>query len=270
VQASNIFDIARQMLNLTGPDRVAAWKQLGSSVGDVMNSLTDYLNRVGQAIKNVNTMFDNARLEMKLQKTKDPNAQAAILKAAADQNLYQIKHAAGLGLGPDQVQQLTSDTLGLLTRIYNLDPSQQAYDWWQKQVDTLQQASNDALTQIGDAAKSAVQNAARRAAAVQRLVPRPAGRSRSGAIGMTPVVRRLQGRDRRSRAMDSRSRERSDGRRWREPVAAVAVRAAAAVAAAAATTDRRQGQLDQRHGPGQRSRQVGVDDITAARPRARM
>jgi hypothetical protein len=156
-QASQIFDIARQMLNLTGPDRVAAWKQLGMSVGEVMSSLTDYLNRVGQAIKSVNKMFGDARLEMKLQQTDDPNAQIALLKAAADQNLYQIKHAAGLGLGPDEVQQLTSDTLGLLTRIYNIDPSQEAYDWWSKQVDTLQQVSNDALQQIGDSAKNAVQ-----------------------------------------------------------------------------------------------------------------
>jgi hypothetical protein len=172
VRASSkgIFDIARAMVTLTGPDKVAAFKQLGASVADVTKSLADYLQRVGNALKSLRATFDSTRLEMQISqydqkvdengnvvRQGDPNAQARLLEAQYNKDMYQIQHAKELGLSPEDVTNLSTHALGLLGRIYDLDPSDEAYKWWTQQADTLEKMSDDALKSLGDAAKSAVQ-----------------------------------------------------------------------------------------------------------------
>lgn len=169
VAATNLYAIARQMVNVTGPDKAAAFKALGAGVESLTKSLQDFLSRIGQVKIALKQTFDDARLEMGLSRLdeqtdangnvispQDKNAQAKLLQDRADQNLYQINNAAKLGLTPEQVQDLTNQTIGILQRLYSLDPSKEAYDWWLRQMRTLEAASTLALHDLGEQAKTAV------------------------------------------------------------------------------------------------------------------
>jgi hypothetical protein len=168
--SKGIFDIARQMVSLTGPDKVAAFKALGASVEQVTRSLADYLARVGNALRAVRQSFGDVRLERALEqltertdadgnvtRQADPNGQARLLEGEYNRISWQIQNAKTLGLSPEDVEGLSRRGVDLLGRIYDLDPSEKAYEWWQAQMDTLEAATTTSLTLLGQTAIDAVE-----------------------------------------------------------------------------------------------------------------
>jgi hypothetical protein len=168
-QTQGIFDVARQMVTLTGPEKVQAWKQLGQTVQGVMNSLTEYLNRVASTIKAVQQTFADAMLEHKLAQfhevrndkgevvqTEDKVGEANLLKEEVNKLYSQIQNAVQLGLTPEDVQAASQKALGLLERIYALDPSDEMNKWWMDEAGKLESVTTSELSKMGDEARSAV------------------------------------------------------------------------------------------------------------------
>ncbi len=164
-----IFDQARAMVSLTGPDRVAAFKALGQSVDQVSQSLVDYINHIGEVLRNVADSFHDAIYQHNLARAgdvtdvngnvihqADPNAQARIMEDEYNQTVYRIQHAKDLGLTADDVNNLSNKAIGLLNDIYSLDPTDAANAWWQQQMQQLQSMTNDSLTGLASAASKAV------------------------------------------------------------------------------------------------------------------
>jgi hypothetical protein len=151
-----IFDQARAMVSLTGPDRVAAFAALGNSVEQVTKSLQQYITEIAGVLKNLKSSFDSARVDHDYSRITDPNEQARFLEDQYNKIVYQIQNASGLGLNPSDVQNLSQQGLQLLNQIYSLDPTKAADEWWHQQVDTLQQFSTDALQHMKDYAESQV------------------------------------------------------------------------------------------------------------------
>ena len=167
-QTQGIFDVARQMVNLTGPDKVAAWKQLGASVQQVMGSLTEYLNRVGEAMRNARETIDNATLERKLQvlsQDTDENgnvtamskhAQVDLLMAEFDKIVDKIKNAKDLGLDPETVNSLLQTAIGLQDRAYQIDPDDPRIKDRVGSLAMLDEITQQALKDLADEAKASV------------------------------------------------------------------------------------------------------------------
>lgn len=165
VGAKQVFDIARDMVSLVGPERIAAFKQMGASVDQITTSFTQFIQQVGASLKAVKQNFTDAYLQHNLAAAgevrdingnivhqNDPNAQARLLEAAFDQNQYQIDHASQLGLNPQDIERLTQQSIGYLNAIFALNPTAEADAWWRKQMSALQTSSEAAIKLIGDAA----------------------------------------------------------------------------------------------------------------------
>jgi hypothetical protein len=165
-----LFDQARAMVSLTGPDRVAAFKALGEGVAKVTKSLLDYINHIGEVLRNLANEFHDQKYQHDLSRLgevkdvngniihqADPNAQARLMEAEYNRTVDRISHAKDLGLSADEVQALTQKAIGLLNNIYALDPTAAADAWWQKQMGILETISTASLKALGDAAKSAVE-----------------------------------------------------------------------------------------------------------------
>lgn len=151
--AKQVYDIARSMVSLTGPDRIAAFKQMGASVDQIAVSFTQFINQVGASIKNVNKQFEDSYLAHNLALAgDDKNKQARLLEAAYNQIENKILHASLYGLNPQDIEALSQQGIGILNQIYSLDPSAAADQWWQQQMATLQASAQDALKLMGDAA----------------------------------------------------------------------------------------------------------------------
>lgn len=170
IGAKQVYDIARDMVSLTGPDRIAAFKQMGASVDAIAASFAQFIQQVGESLKNVRQQFTDAYLQHALDAAgevrdahgniihqNDPNAQARILEQAYSQNLYKIQNASKLGLSPQEVEALTQQSIDYLNRIFALDPTAAANDWWMKQMSILQSSSEAALQLMGDAATTEMQ-----------------------------------------------------------------------------------------------------------------
>ena len=167
-QTQGIFDVARQMVNLTGPEKVAAWKQLGASVQQVMGSLTDYLNRVGEAMRNARETIDNAKLERKLEvlgqqtdaegnvKQEAKTAQIDLLMEEFNKVVDQMKNAKSLGLDPERLNALLQQAIGLQDRMYQIDPKDPRLGDRVGSLDMLDAIVQQSLKELGDDAKAAV------------------------------------------------------------------------------------------------------------------
>lgn len=168
-QTQGIFDVARQMVTLTGPEKVQAWKQLGQTVQGVMTSLTEYLNRVASTIKAVQQTFADARLEHNLAQfhevrndkgevvqAEDKVAEGQLLKDEVNKLYSQIQNAVQLGLTPEDVQAASQKALGYLERIYALDPSDEMNKWWMDEAGKLESVTTSELSKMGDEARTSV------------------------------------------------------------------------------------------------------------------
>jgi len=164
-----IFDQARAMVNLTGPDRVAAFKQLGQSIEQVTKSLSDYIAHIGEVLRNLRNSFDDAYYQHKLFMAgevqdangnvihpADKNAQARIMEEEYNRTVNKIQNAASLGLSADEVEALTNKAMGLLNDIFMLDPTAKADAWWADQMAVLDRLSQQSILELGERAKSAV------------------------------------------------------------------------------------------------------------------
>lgn len=168
-QTQGIFDVARQMVTLTGPEKVQAWKQLGQTVQGVMTSLTEYLNRVASTMKAVQQTFADARLEHNLAQyhevrndkgevvqAEDKVAEGQLLKDEVNKLYTQIQNAVQLGLTPEEVQAASQKALGYLERIYALDPSDEMNKWWMSEAGKLESVTTSELSKMGDEARTSV------------------------------------------------------------------------------------------------------------------
>lgn len=157
VTAKGLFDIARQMVTLTGPDKVAAFRAMGEGVEGMLKALAQYTQEITDAIKSEHAQFADLRLKTAVEREADPNKKSRLLEAAYNENLYQIANAAKLGLNKDDIQALTAKNMDLLNQLYALDPSEQAYRWWQTELAKLETVSTQALAGLAASAKSAVE-----------------------------------------------------------------------------------------------------------------
>lgn len=148
VAGEGLFRIAREFVNLTGVERVAAFRQLGQGVEQLTHNLQDFIQQVGQTLQNVRAMFGDARLEKELERAPDDQARANILNRELTGVHYQLLNAGGLGLSPAEIEQLTRRGIDLANQIYALDPTEAMYAWWNKAITGLESASTSALQQI--------------------------------------------------------------------------------------------------------------------------
>jgi hypothetical protein len=156
--APGLFDIARQMIALSGPERVAAFKQLGASMDQVMDSLIAHLEDIAQTALRLTETFRNARFERQLSRTEDPNDQARLLESEYDRIQNRLANAAALGLSPGEVEALASRGIEILGRLYDLDPSDAAYAWWLEQMGTLEALAESQLALMRDQAVDLVED----------------------------------------------------------------------------------------------------------------
>jgi hypothetical protein len=154
--AANLFATAREVVNLTGPDKVAAFHELGAGVEGLTRSLQDFLQSVGEAIRNVRATIADARLGKQLERAPDDEARKKILYGEFQNVQSQIQNAAAAGLSPAEVTQLTSRGVDLLNQIYALDPTAEIYAWWQRNLDGLEAISTNALQLIAQQATDQV------------------------------------------------------------------------------------------------------------------
>jgi len=143
-----LFALGRQMVNLTGPDRVAAFKALGQGIQAVTDSLQSYIQQIGETIRNLRQSFDDERLAKEVERAPDKKAAADLLYRAYQNTLNQINNASSLGLSPAEVEALTKRGVGILNQIYQLDPSDEVYAWWKRQMDNLEELSTRSLEKL--------------------------------------------------------------------------------------------------------------------------
>jgi len=153
-----IFDMARNLVNLSGPEQARVWAQIAGSVEAVTQSLSDFISRVAQIARQLKETFRGARFEHDLSRIEDPDAQRDFLFRELARVRSLIANAAQLGLSPEQIQGLSGEALALLNRIYEIDPSQAASDWWHKQLNSLENLTNDALQSVLTQAVDEVQS----------------------------------------------------------------------------------------------------------------
>ncbi|HEX8851274.1 MAG TPA: hypothetical protein VF761_17240 [Gemmatimonadaceae bacterium] len=164
-----IYDQARAMVNLTGPERVAAFKALGQSVEGVTKALSEYIAHIADVLRQLKQSFHDARYQMDLHRAgevrdangnviheADRNAMARIMEAEYNRLMNRINNAAALGLTADEVAADTQRAMSILNDIYMLDPTEAAYEWWLAQMAALEAASTAALQELGDLARDAV------------------------------------------------------------------------------------------------------------------
>lgn len=167
--AAGIFEQARAMVNLTGPDRVAAFKALGSSVENVTKALSEYIAHIADVLRQLRASFDDAYYQHALHRAgevrgadgeviheADRNAMARIMEAEYNRLVFRIQNASSLGLTSDEVAADTQRAIGVLNDIYMLDPTEAASAWWLQQMATLDGISRTALLDLGQKAKDAV------------------------------------------------------------------------------------------------------------------
>ncbi len=155
---THIRDLAAAVATLTGPDQIAAAKQLGDSVKSVMTSLVEYLNLVGTTAKAIHDDIHNRLLALGLDQAKgNKQAQQDLLWAEFKRIDEEIKNAARLGLSPDQLRADVSQAANLAGQIYGLAPDAAHADWYRRQLEQLQNISDQQLQQMADTAKTEVE-----------------------------------------------------------------------------------------------------------------
>lgn len=165
----SIFQQAQAMVRLTGPERAAAFKQLGLSVEQVTKSLSDYIAHIADVLKSLQSSFQQAAYQHALAAAgevkdyngniihkDDPNARARIMEAEYGRLLSEINNASSLGLTADQVAQDTTAAMGILEQLFALDPTKAAEEWYQRQMRTLEADSTASIKALGAAARTAV------------------------------------------------------------------------------------------------------------------
>lgn len=151
-----LFAIAREMVNMTGPDRAAAFARLGQGIESLTRDLQDFLGRVGQSLKNIQAMIHDAALQVELDQAPDNETRADILYREYNAIQSQLMAAAANGLTPEEVEALTQQGIALLQQMYALDPTAEMAAWMQRQLANLQVWSTDALNAIATQATNQV------------------------------------------------------------------------------------------------------------------
>lgn len=154
--ASNMYALARQMVNMTGPERAAAFRALGEGIESVTRSLQAYIESLGDALVNIRQRIADDRLAVQIEREEDPNKKAELMRREAQRNLWKINNAVSLGLSPDQIEELVDRNRDLYRQMYDLDPSQKAYEWYIRQLDGLETAAAAAVAALGKAATGQV------------------------------------------------------------------------------------------------------------------
>lgn len=151
--AEGLFQIAREMVSMTGPDRVAAFAALGAGVEDLTRSLQEFLNQVAASAKNIQQSFDDIRLNFAVDRAATPKEKADLLYSEFSSIESMLKRAVSLGLSPQDIEQLTSRGSAILQQIYRLDPTAEMAEWFNRNLDKLEDWG---LTALNEVAKNAV------------------------------------------------------------------------------------------------------------------
>jgi hypothetical protein len=149
-----LFKIGREMVNLTGPDRIAAFKALGQGVEAVTKSLQEYIQQIGETIANLRNTFADERLNMAVNRAGTNKEKSDLLWGSYNYNLSLIQNSKD----PAEIDRLTRRNIELLNQIYNLDPTAEMYAWWQRQLTDLETVSRTALERIASDATTQVTN----------------------------------------------------------------------------------------------------------------
>lgn len=153
-----IRDLAAAVATLTGPDQIAAAKQLGDTVSTVMQSLVDYMNLLGTTARAIQEDIRSRLLSLDLDQAKgDKQRQQDLLYAEYRRIDEEIKNAARLGLSPDQLRSDVSQAANLAGQIYGLAPDAAHAGWYRTQLEQLQKDSSAQLEAMAEIAKTEVE-----------------------------------------------------------------------------------------------------------------
>lgn len=158
--AKGMFDMARQMIAMTGPERVAAFRALGQSVNEMTKALTDYLTGIAEILAGLKEAFGDAQYQHDMgnaEREGDVNKQIELSWRRYEDIMAKLANPIGYGLTPEDIDRLTREAMGLIESTYRLNPTKEADAVWKTEMERLRLISEEALKAMGEHAKTAVE-----------------------------------------------------------------------------------------------------------------